>query len=309
MTRSRLLALPVLALLLIVVAAAAVTSSQNTTPAFDEPAAVDTLSVLMTLFGITVAGLTAYIVWAILRAMHVRRGSGAGNSERFGWRTQAAAGAGALAGLTLIIVIVRAFGVAHRSGGQKIGLVVPPGQSLPPTRPLPFSASAGGLTALAVLVLVAVIFITPRLIRASRQRSAPDFASLGGDDHPSLELSGAGAASAIAGVEVATPEQEPDPRRAVIAAWVAMTQAIAGVWRPRRDSEAPREYLESALEDAGVRPTSAERLTDLFEEARFGGRTVDETVRVDAITALAEIRQELAVGPDSLRQPAGARLS
>jgi hypothetical protein len=305
MTRSRLLVLPVLALLLIVVAAAAVTSSQNTTPKFNEPAAVDTLSVLMTLFGITVAALAAYIIWAILRAMHIMRGSGAGNSERAGWRTQVAAGTAALMGLTLVVLIVRAFGVAHHSGGQRIGVVIPRGQTLPPTRTLPFSASAGGLTALGVFIVVAAIVMTPRLIR-SRRQSAPDFTALAAGEHSALAMSpGAAAASAIAGVEVATPEREPDPRRAVIAAWVAMTEAIAEVWRPRRASEAPREYLENALEDAGVRPSSADRLTCLFEEARFGGRTVDEAVRADAIAALAEIRREVAAEQEELARLAG----
>jgi hypothetical protein len=183
--------------------------------------------------------------------------------------------------------------VAHHGPTSPGGVASGTALKLPKTSTLPYSVAAGSLTAgIVALVLVTMVF-GPRLIRLARRRSAPDFAALGEPGDETVAPPGARAAEALARVEVASPEEEPDPRRAVIAAWIAMTGAIAELWRPRRESEAPREYLQTALEDAGVRPASAGRLTDLFEEARFGGRTIGEPVRTEAISALGQVRTEL----------------
>lgn len=297
LTRSRLVALlavVALAVLLVVVAAAAATHSQSTSPGLDQPAAVDVLSVVMTLFGLVVAALAAYMTWAWFQRMTLRHGWGAGNGEWATRRAQAGAGATAVIVLFLLLLMLRALGVGnHHPGGATLGGFAGSHAKIPHTRPLPFSAAAGGLTILVVGLGVAALVIVPRLVRRARAGSTPDFADLGQLHHGGMSLARGVARDPLASVEVATPEREPDPRRAVVAAWIAMTAVMAETWRPRLESEAPREYLDRALVEAGVGPSSAGRLTDIFEEARFGGREVGESLRTEAIEALAQVRAEL----------------
>ena len=54
---------------------------------------------------------------------------------------------------------------------------------------------------------------------------------------------------------------EPDPRRAVIAAYARLERVLAGHRLPRRPAEAPLEYLARMLDDLSVRPEAARRLT------------------------------------------------
>jgi Domain of unknown function (DUF4129) len=103
-------------------------------------------------------------------------------------------------------------------------------------------------------------------------------------------------------------EREPDPRRAVIAAWARMERGLAAAGLPRHPAEAPFEYatrvLEAALapSDRGtplgfpgpLRPSSVQRLTGLFERAKFSQHPVGQADREEAIAALRAVRRELA---------------
>jgi Domain of unknown function (DUF4129) len=113
-------------------------------------------------------------------------------------------------------------------------------------------------------------------------------------------------------------EHEPDPRRAVIAAWARMERGLAAAGLPRRPSEAPFEYagrvLESALDPAGQgtpRPlglSAAHRLTGLFERAKFSHHDIGDRDRAEAIAALRAVRQELAEAAElAAREEAAAR--
>lgn len=88
-------------------------------------------------------------------------------------------------------------------------------------------------------------------------------------------------------------EDERDPRRAVIAAWVRMERGFAAAGLPRRAAEAPLEYVARVLQEANVRPASIERLAELFERAKFSQHPVDEGMRAAAIEAVTTIRAEL----------------
>ncbi len=86
--------------------------------------------------------------------------------------------------------------------------------------------------------------------------------------------------------------RDPDPRRAVIAAYARMEQALTLYGFPRRPSEAPYEYLSRvARELEAEQPVAA--LTELFEVAKFSEHSVDETMRGRAIDALTAVRQEV----------------
>jgi Domain of unknown function (DUF4129) len=119
-------------------------------------------------------------------------------------------------------------------------------------------------------------------------------------------------------------EGQPDPRRAVIAAWARMERGLAAAGLPRHPAEAPFEYagrvLEAALAptDRGnavpggrrgtgpppgwavvgfpgpLRSDSVHRLTGLFERAKFSRHRIGEGDRVEAIAALRAVRRDLA---------------
>jgi hypothetical protein len=89
------------------------------------------------------------------------------------------------------------------------------------------------------------------------------------------------------------PEEELDPRRAVLKAYAGMERALGDDGLPRRPTEAPHEYLGRV--HAGRRP--AGRLTALFERARFSRHEIDEPMRREAIDALAAVRAELERDP------------
>jgi hypothetical protein len=97
-------------------------------------------------------------------------------------------------------------------------------------------------------------------------------------------------------------EQEADPRRAVIAAWIRMERGLAAAGLPRHLAEAPLEYATRVLERAAARPDSVRRLADLFEQAKFSRHTIDEGMRRAAVEALTAIREQLEVEQASLEQ-------
>lgn len=95
---------------------------------------------------------------------------------------------------------------------------------------------------------------------------------------------------------------EPDLRKAIIAAYARMERALAAGGLPRRPSEAPFEYVERALGELETSATSVRRLTDLFEWAKFSQHEPGPEMRDDAIDALVAVR-------DELRQPVEAAVA
>jgi hypothetical protein len=86
---------------------------------------------------------------------------------------------------------------------------------------------------------------------------------------------------------------DPDPRRAVIAAYRRMETTLGEAGLPRRAWEAPREYSGRAHNNLELSARPLQTLTALFERARFGLGRVDESVREQAIAALVALREEL----------------
>lgn len=86
---------------------------------------------------------------------------------------------------------------------------------------------------------------------------------------------------------------EPDPRRAVIAAYARLERALAAAGHPRARSDAPGEYLGRVLREAEVSPAAVARLTTLFAQAKFSQHQVGEEMRIEAIDALEEVREGL----------------
>jgi uncharacterized membrane protein YidH (DUF202 family) len=131
-------------------------------------------------------------------------------------------------------------------------------------------------TALLALAAAAVFF-------ASRTTAQPE----------KRALRQAEAVSAALDESIADVLAEPDPRRAIIAAYAHMERALAAAGLPRRPAEAPLEYLERALVDLDATAASARRLTDLFRFAKFSDHPVPGQAKDDAIAALEAVRDEL----------------
>jgi Domain of unknown function (DUF4129) len=88
-------------------------------------------------------------------------------------------------------------------------------------------------------------------------------------------------------------ENEPDARRAVIAAYARMENVLARNGLKRRPSETPVEYLRRILLGLTSRGDSVSRITSLFEQAKFSRHEIDVSMKLDAIGALREIRDDL----------------
>lgn len=86
---------------------------------------------------------------------------------------------------------------------------------------------------------------------------------------------------------------DPDVRRAIIAAYARMESALAAAGFPRRPSEAPLEYLERVLLALDTSAAAVRRLTDLFEWARFSQHEPEAAMRDEAVDALVAVRDEL----------------
>ena len=113
----------------------------------------------------------------------------------------------------------------------------------------------------------------------------------------SLQDDPATPAEALADVLAATLDDlraEADPRRAVIRAYARMERSFAAVGLPRREAEAPEEYLGRVLADLPVSPPAASRLTKLFAWARFSPHDVRPEMKEEAIETLEQVQRELA---------------
>jgi Domain of unknown function (DUF4129) len=95
---------------------------------------------------------------------------------------------------------------------------------------------------------------------------------------------------------------EPDPRRAVIAAYARLERVLAANWLSRAESETPNEYLARILEALEVEQRSVRRLTDLFTEAKFSSHAVDAAMKDEAIEALSTVRDELRARREAERE-------
>ncbi len=88
-------------------------------------------------------------------------------------------------------------------------------------------------------------------------------------------------------------ELDPDPRRAVIQAYVRMEAVLGEHGHARLPHEAPLEYLARVLRELDVRAEAAHALTELFERARFSHHEIDAAMRAEAIASLEAVRDDL----------------
>jgi hypothetical protein len=86
---------------------------------------------------------------------------------------------------------------------------------------------------------------------------------------------------------------EPDARRAIVAAYARMETVFARHDMERRASETAGEYLHRIVVVLTARSEPIERLTALFERAKFGQGAIDSSMKDEAIAALTAIRDDM----------------
>jgi Domain of unknown function (DUF4129) len=152
------------------------------------------------------------------------------------------------------------------------------GRSLSP----PADAAAWVLVAAGLLLLLS-LFVAAAVVAAQRRRAAlePD------------ELR-ATAVSRVLDESIDDLWAEPDPRRAVVAAYARMERGLAARGYGRRPSEAPLEYVTRVLSELGAGRESVRRLTGLFERAKFSRHAVGPDAKAEAIDCLVTIRSGLS---------------
>ncbi len=147
-----------------------------------------------------------------------------------------------------------------------------------------------GIAALVVLALVLVAWLVRRWQGARRSAGL----SLAAESE--IEPTGEGSREALrVAVDRSLAELRSDPnaRRAIIGAYRLMEVALQRAGLPRGPAEAPREFLARALGSLDVGPRAPQRLTALFERARFDRAALDLSARDDAIEALTALRARL----------------
>jgi hypothetical protein len=189
-----------------------------------------------------------------------------------------------LLGSVLVLALLRRLGWLDRLGFPHLHQPPAPASPGSPAAEAGGRLAAGepGWVAFAIVGLLLASLIAAIVLRAevSRRRRA----AMAGPNQRLVEL---------LEVTLADLEREPDPRRAVIAAWIRMEEGFAGAGLPRLPAEAPLEYVARVLERANVRPASIQRLADLFERAKFSQHEIDEGMRAAAVEAVTVIRAEL----------------
>ena len=97
--------------------------------------------------------------------------------------------------------------------------------------------------------------------------------------------------------------EDPDPRRAICAAYGRLLDGFADAGLPRRPEEAPEEHVQRCLDAARMDPVPVRQLVDLFAQARFSTHPIDESHRIAAVRAM---RASLASTAPAAREPAAA---
>lgn len=88
-------------------------------------------------------------------------------------------------------------------------------------------------------------------------------------------------------------QAEPDPRRAIVAAYLCMEAWLGNVGLGRHLWEAPFEHLDRVTVHLGATTSVGTTLAGLYERARFGQHRCGPGMKTEAIEALLRLRADL----------------
>jgi hypothetical protein len=249
-------------------------------------------SLIIVLVGVAVVPATVYAAWELLRQF--RGEEWPGGEAPSPWKRVAKQ----LLGLASAAVIIVALALAVRENRDNPA-TQPTSPSKAPRGPTG-ERTATERTAEALLpwvlasVSIALVLLIAVALVLRRRRLSQDLADGLGESE--LEQQRRDLHEVI-GDSLAEIEREPDPRKAVIRAYAGMERVLARHGLGRRRFEAPVEYLTRALAAVRLSGHAAERLTRLFERARFSEHTIGPEMKSEAIAALGEVRSELEPSP------------
>ncbi len=278
----------VLVLLLLAALAGARSDTASGTASFRGGAASVALTVVITLGGVAVAVIT---VAAFYLAATRRRGAPESDSvvRRPWWYSLVVAAAVALLVAVLVLLHHRRKNVTLGAGAAHTAV---PARVVHPSSV--HFVPADSLTTVAIVVLAVVVLVGAGWWKARRLGTAHRLGDLLRASRSETSAApSAGLAASIAALRVPRPEEETDPRRAVVACYVSMTRAAADAGAARQPAETPSEFLQRLLSALGASHGAARRLTSLFERARYTTKPVNEGIRADAIAALRAVQGEL----------------
>ena len=282
------------ALLLIAVLGASAEHGVGTAQLRREPASL-LLSVLLTLGGLAGVGSLALLFWGLVTR----------NRRRLDGAEARRHSPVLMAGVLVAIFAVMAFLLALAARARHVehfggiaGAAAPRPTSAASTLPLNEAAS---LTTTGIVVGIVLLVVGIRLVRAlgwrrALSRLSPLASEADGAVTAAADSGLRALGSQLALLDVADPSTEPDPRRAVVACYLALLDVAGRCGPERRCSETPAEYLRRALSVSEAAALPATVLTRLFERARYSRAHVDETMRSDAIGALGSLKEALLAG-------------
>jgi hypothetical protein len=146
-----------------------------------------------------------------------------------------------------------------------------------------------GVAGLALLALVVWALIRDQMRRQARRgrRRAPA---------PTAPRTAEELVAALdAGLEELS-DADRDPRRAVIACWVRLEQAAAAAGTPRNPGDSPTDLVGRLLREQRVDARVLAALLEVYRQARYATRTVDDQMRAQARSALQRLRADLGAG-------------
>jgi hypothetical protein len=89
-------------------------------------------------------------------------------------------------------------------------------------------------------------------------------------------------------------DADRDPRRAIIACWLRLEEAAAAAGTPREPGDTSTDLVVRLLASHRVSRQVLDGFAAVYRWARYGTGPVDEDMRSSAVTALRQLRAELA---------------
>lgn len=158
------------------------------------------------------------------------------------------------------------------------------GGSAVPDPSLPILA-LGALAAVVALIVIAYYLTGDDTGEAEPERSEADE-----EEEPAVDADDVAEVGRLAGEAADRIEDADDFENQVFRAWREMTRPL-NVDRPR--SSTPAEFAAAARE-AGMSGEHVDRLTELFDQVRYGGREATEEREREAVSLLRSIESEYA---------------
>lgn len=245
--------------------------------------AVEVVGYVAAIVGL-VAFLPTIVVLRAQRRQMLASGSAGGNSAP--WWTRIGGLVVTLVSLAIqIVIVVYVVDLLRTRGfGTNDGQLDPP-TGLDPNGLGTSRDSASLLIALVIVTILAVVALA--LAFRWRLRDAAD-------RDQTLDRRARTEQAVEVGLDAL--RRDPDPRRAIIAAYAAMERSLSHAGLGRKPWEAPIEYLRRVLAGALGAPADVQTMTHLFEVAKFSQHAVDESMRTSAIGALERIRAATRAG-------------